>query len=237
MRVCIRDHGRHRTVKAHAVKCAAPLPAHDLETVPEGDCVIRGAGKMTPAWFDPTGTETIEVCPAVRDRVVQKLLTHDPIAGFLGIHPPDIDEVLCWVKCGDDGWRKRDLGATQAAMERVRAALLWGGLAVWRARCRAFGVYWKEANSSERVSAMAARGRKRKARISAPAPPRKRAAHPPSPDIGRAQRPRRSAAAMTVSYTYWATRIADEKEQEAMVGGNEAWDEAAARARRAPSWY
>jgi hypothetical protein len=124
----------------------APTPAHPNQ---------NGPGINIPAFFDPSGRTTMELCPAVSSKVQQDLREFDPLSGLVGLFPEGLDEALCWVKTGKDTWSKLSLRDTRARMERLRASLLLGGLQVWTARCRAMATWWQTKAPTTLVAAEA----------------------------------------------------------------------------------
>jgi hypothetical protein len=96
-----------------------------------------------PAWFDPSGVTTVELSPATTSAVVKSLRDHDPLAGFIGIHPPGLDEALRCIRLGDGKWHVLPLEMVIQRMGNVRHALMTAGLRVWESRCRAMDKWWK----------------------------------------------------------------------------------------------
>jgi hypothetical protein len=122
----VLDHGQD------CVDGPDPREAHDL-----------GPGQLVPVWFDPSGTHTIRVCPRVPQAALDAMRAHPTLAGFLGVHPPHLDEVLRWEYGVDRQWRRRTLGEAQQLMTDVQNVVIWGGLKVWSARCRALRLWWE----------------------------------------------------------------------------------------------
>jgi len=105
----------------------------------------RGRGHLIPAWFDPSGEATIRVPPGTSQRTIASMRSYDPLAGLLGILPPGLDELLTWEQVGPVHgglWRRRQLGCIKSLGEEIRRALMWVGVSVWSARCRAMDKWW-----------------------------------------------------------------------------------------------
>jgi hypothetical protein len=115
----------------------------------------NGPGIQIPAFFDPSSRTLMEICPAVSGKIQDVLRNFDPLSGVVGLLPPGLDEVLCWVKTAKDSWSKLSLRDTCARMERIRASLLLGGLQIWTARCRAMDTWWKTQAPTKCVEAEA----------------------------------------------------------------------------------
>jgi ribonuclease HI/exonuclease III len=134
--------------RARALAVAAGMAILERPRSPNTELDSRqaldlGPGMLIPAWFDPSGTHAIRVCPQVPQAALAALRGHPPLAGFLGILPSDLDEVLVW-EYGTDGlWRRRTLSDTQELMAAVQGELVWGGLRVWSARCNALRRWWR----------------------------------------------------------------------------------------------
>ena len=112
------------------------------------DVVWLGSGTLVPAWFDPSGEAAVRVPPNASSDTVDILREFSPLAGLLGILPPGLDEVLSWKYVGGGYWRRRELGPTKDLMGEIQRALMWGGLCVWSARCRAMDTWWSSGGAA-----------------------------------------------------------------------------------------
>jgi hypothetical protein len=70
------------------------------------------------------------------------------MAGLLGILPPGLDDVFSWKYIGSGYWRRRELGPTKELIGEIQRALLWGGVCVWSARCRAMDTWWSSGGAA-----------------------------------------------------------------------------------------
>jgi ribonuclease HI len=107
----------------------------------------RGRGLLIPAWFDPSGEASFRVPPGTSQRTITSVRSYDPLAGLLGILPPGLDELLTWEQVGPVHgglWRRRQLGCIKSMGEEIRRALMWVGVCVWSARCRAMDEWWSD---------------------------------------------------------------------------------------------
>lgn len=157
----------------------------------------RGLGPAirVPAFFDPSGRATLVLCTWLSQEAPQEMREYDPLAGFLGILPGCIDEALSWVQWAPGRWRRLPLGQVQKRVEAFQAALLWGGLRVWQARCRAMDAWFAspEAELSRAGYVRAACGQARARAMAAEARGRQGAVGHPPPRAN--PRPQRSEAA------------------------------------------
>jgi hypothetical protein len=133
---------RQRAVDAGMLALERPLEPHWDTEVDRRESHDWGPGQLVPVWFDPLGNHTIRVAPRVSDDAKKALREHPILPGFLGVLPPLLDEVLKWEFCPDSLWRRRALGDIQTLIAELQGALIWGGLKVWSARCRAYRVWW-----------------------------------------------------------------------------------------------
>jgi hypothetical protein len=136
------------------------LALRDVTNIQSAPATVFGAAQRVKAWFDPSGATWIEVCPKVKPPVIENMEGMDALGGFLGLLPSRIEEVLCWAREGT-GWRKLSLSETQDRVARVQAASIWGGLHVWRARCRAMDS-WFASEKAQRFRAQAVEARARR---------------------------------------------------------------------------
>jgi hypothetical protein len=93
--------------------------------------VVGLKGVKLMAWWDPTREAEVElnVLDGLTESQLNKVRSHPPLAGFIGIHPPGVDLLLR--RPGDD------LTATQERAASLSRTLMWGAFSVWSARCRA----------------------------------------------------------------------------------------------------
>jgi exonuclease III/ribonuclease HI len=140
-------------------------------------CTKQGAGTWVTAWFDPTGSAKVELGPGTRSAVVQALTNHDTLAGFIGIHPPYLDEALRTIKLRDGRWRVLPLDLVIRRVGNVRRALMTAGLRVWEARCRAMDKWWKSDEAAAARQSLHAKIRRSAAARSDKKHQKARAAH------------------------------------------------------------
>ena len=121
---------------------------------------VFGPGTPVRAWFDPTGNTTFEVCPRVPRRAIEQIEEMDTYAGFIGLLPPGLADVICWQRAGG-GWRKLSLAETQDRMDRIQKCAVWGALRLWQARCRSMDEWYRSGEAAKfRAEARARRARK-----------------------------------------------------------------------------
>jgi exonuclease III len=146
-----------RSVRARNTSCNAALatlvsPVEASDPLRDGEHAwCRDPGIWITAWFDPSRTLQVEIFPRATAADVADLERFDPLSGFMGIHPPSLDALLCWGKSATGSWTKLSLRQTHERMARLRSALLPGGLHVWEARCRATDIWWTSHASAELV--------------------------------------------------------------------------------------
>jgi hypothetical protein len=170
---------RHAIVpRATSIRNVLEALSGDLQTR-SAPATVFGNAQQIRAWFDPSGATWIEVCPKVKRSAIESVNEMDALGGFLGILPYRLEEILCWARAGL-GWRKLDLSETQNRIARVQAAAVWGGLQVWRARCRAMDSWYASGQAAsfraQAVEALAhRRGKKKATQVYAKAPSSRKA--------------------------------------------------------------
>jgi exonuclease III len=136
-----------------------------VTNIQSAPATVFGGAQRVRAWFDPSGATWIDVCPKVKLSAIESVDGMDSLGGFLGLLPPRIEEVLGWAREGI-GWRKLSLSEAQDRIARVQAAAVWGGLHVWRARCRAMDSWFASEKAqlfrAQAVESMARRRAKNK---------------------------------------------------------------------------
>jgi hypothetical protein len=140
-------------------------------------CKKQGVGSWVPAWFDPSGSTMVELSPGTPFAVVQSLTSHDPLAGFIGIHPSGLDQALRQIKLRDGKWHVLPLEMVIQRMGTIRRAVLTAGLRVWESRCRAMDKWWKSDAAAASRQSLHAKIRRNAAARSDKAHRKARAAH------------------------------------------------------------
>jgi exonuclease III len=156
--VCERGNsvgGALRSLKLAGVRVysrAPPPPGQpELVVVAGVDCYV----KWVPAWFDPAGGSWIEACVTDSCRTPSESNT-DGLAAVLGVMPDAAEEILGRVRSSSGTWRRRSLRETADLIRSLQLTLLRGGLAVWKARCRAADRWWRSPEAEPAVCARAA---------------------------------------------------------------------------------
>jgi hypothetical protein len=192
---CLGHHTRASRAEALRKGLEALVVPDTLDDPPP---TVFGPARRIPAFFDPTGGTKLDICPEVGKSVVKDITEHDPYAGFLGICPPNLDKALCWVR-SRGGWRKLSLGDTQARVSRLQAALMWGGLRVWQARCRAMDKWFASDVAAKHRTTAIDRIARRRRNAAAKAPKATAKKNRFAPYARKNTRPERSTAAKTLN--------------------------------------
>ena len=181
---------------ARAIESLNKADGLDLQPDAEGPAI------MVPAFFDPTGQHHMALCPRVSLEARASLANHDPLAGFLGIMPAHIDEILSWARVVGGGWRRCSPGEAQDRITSLRFSLLWGGLRVWQARCRAMDKWIRSDAAQSYRHSLAVEAVDRAGKKASTADRKNRARHsrdnPPQARSSRYEQ--RSLKAMTRTY-------------------------------------
>jgi hypothetical protein len=141
----------------------------------------QSPGRLVEAWFDPSRTRLVRVCPLVPADAVRALSTDSPSswAAVLGFDPEALSSILRWERHADGGWRDRGLAGTRQIMSELHSVLALGGLRSWVLRCKAMDRWWRSPKAVEALLAVAEGSAERaSARARARA---KKNAPPPSP--------------------------------------------------------
>jgi hypothetical protein len=135
--------------RAESIRAAVQLLIH-------WGVVVAAASQQSvgvSAWFDPSGRTRLEVCAAIPCAVLDGLKSLNPVDGFLGFHPAQVDKLLGWTWCGDK-WERCSLSEAQGRKLKLQASLQIGALRVWQARCLAVAAWWVSQEGAASRTAM-----------------------------------------------------------------------------------